>query len=399
MIDYRRQYNAFRYNYKLRKTSLQKEGVLGYLLNTAGYVLIIVLLITSLLVSVSSEFLIAAQTNVNYIRTFSEKQKARLIAKSGITLATYVLEADKKGIMTGMLSGNTERYVDSYQDIWAFNFPELSIENGYLTIRIIDENSKINASILANEFVDRTPYYSVTQRFFINMGFPQDYADAIIDWVDIDDSRSPYGAESSDYYLTLETPYRAKNGEMDSIDEMMLVRGITPEIYYGLGGGTSGQEDNLVEDNKGNRDISLSMFSDIEAGDLPEESKLELKIGKERSRKLSDYFRVYGKRSDYLSELNKININTAPYRVLSALTDHMTDDTVTEIIRRRREKPFSSTDEISDLIGDENIRKNIITVRSYFFRIESTGKVNKTTVTITAIYYRDSKRFYYWSEQ
>lgn len=386
-------------NYRQREKILLGRGVVAYMFNSAGYVLIIVLLMTSLLVSVSSEFLIVAQTNINYIRKFSEKQKASLLAKSGIKLATFILEADKRGLITDLLPRKPDRNIDCYDDLWALNFPELSLEGGNLKIIIIDENSKINVNILANEFVDKTPYYGVTQRFFLNLGLPQDLADTIIDWVDIDDSRFPYGAESSDYYLTLDNPYKAKNGEMDSIDELLLIKGITPEIFYGLGGGNYGQEENLVIDNKGSRDISESMFSDLRKDTLMESNDLEVKIGREKSRGLSLYFRTHGKRSDYLSDINKININTASFRVLSALTDHMTDDIVTEIIRRRREKPFTSIDEVNDLIKDESIRKNLLTVRSYFFRIESIGRMKNTRVKITGIYYRDGKKFYYWSEQ
>ena len=386
-------------NYRQRKRTLLSRGVVAYMFNDAGYVLIIVLLMTTLLVSVSSEFLIVAQTNINYIRTFSEKQKASLLAKSGIKLAAFILEADKKGLITDLLPRKPDRNIDCYDDLWALNFPELSLEGGNLKIIITDENSKINVNILANEFVDKTPYYGVTQRFFLNLGLPQDLADTIIDWVDIDDSRFPYGAESSDYYLTLDNPYKAKNGEMDSIDELLMIKGITPEIFYGLGGGNYGQEENLVIDNKGSRDLSLSMFSDIREEALKDSDDLEVKIGKEKRRGLSDYFRTHGKRSDYLSDINKININTASFRVLSALTDHMTDDIVTELIRRRREKPFTSINEVSDLIKDESIRKNLLTVRSYFFKIESIGRMKNTRVKITGIYYRDGKKFYYWSEQ
>ncbi len=387
-------------NYKRRKTILLERGIFAYLFNSSGSVLIIVLLVTSLLVSVSSEFFIVAQTNINYIRKFSEKQKASIMAKSGIKLATFILEADRKGIVTGLLPRRVDRNIDCYEDLWALKFPEIPMDGGNLKIIITDENSKINVNILANEFVDKTPYYGVTQRFFLNLGLPQDLADVIIDWVDIDDSRFPYGAESSDYYLTLDNPYRAKNGEMDSIDELLLIKDITPEIFYGLGGGNYGQEENLVKDNSGNRDLNISMFLDLQGDNLKNDiHELEVKIGKEKSRRLPDYFRIHGRRSDYLSDLNKININTASYRVLSALTDHTTDDIVTEIIRRRREKPFTSIDEVNDLITDESVRKNLLTVRSYFFKIESIGRIRNTRVKITGIYNRNEKKFYYWSEQ
>ena len=293
------------------------------------------------------------------------------------------------------------------KDILAIDFPIVPLEDGYLTIDIFDENSKINLSVLANEVVDKTPYYAITQRFFMNMGFPIDIADTIIDWVDIDDSRFPYGAESSDYYLTLANPYSAKNMEMDSIDELLLIKGITPELFYGMGGGTYGLEENLVDDNKGKRVLDLKLIEEISKGENLESLKdeisnfsdLAIDIGKEKSRRLSDYFRVNGERADYLSELNKININTASYRVLSALTDNMTDEVVTEIISKRITNPFTSVNDVKDLIDDENVINNIISVKSYLFKIVATGNVNRTTVKITGIYYRTGKKFLYWSEE
>ncbi len=394
-------------DYHRRKLFLMEHGVFAYVRNNRGYVLIIVLLIIALLVSVSSEFLITAQTNVHYIRKFSEKLKSHTIARAGVNIATAVLDADKKGVSSSVLQGmSTDSNVDSYNDIWAVDFPEIPMEEGTLRINIIDENSKINLSVLANEVVDRSPYYAVTQRFFLNMGLPMDIADVLIDWVDVDDARFPYGAESPDYYLTLSTPYSAKNGEMDSIQEMLMVKGITPEIYYGLGQAPS-LDTKLVDNNRGSRKPDMSELLKAVPGKsgAPKSSSgssdfkdLENPIGKERSRKLSDYFRVNGERNDYLNELNKININTASYRVLSALTDTMTDDIVTELIRRRQKQPFSSIDEVKDLITDETIRRNLLSVRSYIFRLEITGKVRDTQSTMIAVYNRENKKFYYLNE-
>ena len=130
-----------------------------------------------------------------------------------------------------------------------------------------------------------------------------------------------------------------------------------------------------------------------------EEDKFEFNIGKEKSRSLSDYLRVNGERRDYLSDLNKININTASYRVLSALTENMTDDIVTELIRRRLANPFKNINEIKDLIEDESIRKNLLSVKSYIFKITAIGTINNTSVKIVGIYYRERNKFLYWSEQ
>lgn len=392
-------------DYRRRERLLLERGLLGAFTGSSGYVLVIVLLVISLLVAISSEFIITAQTNVRYIGRFSESLRARTIARAGVNLAVALLEADKKGAAGGLLSGvSTNSNVDSYQDIWAIDLPPLPIEGGHLRISITDENSKINVNALANEVVDKSPYYTVAQRFFLNMALPMDLANTLIDWVDIDDSRFPYGAESSDYYLAQRRPYHAKNGAMDSIREMLMVKGFTPEIYYGLGGGNYGMESGLVQDNRGGRVLDPAAVAEPGAGRAlntrrTEPAETVAPIGRERSRRLDEYFRVTGERTDYLSEMNKININTASFRVLSALTDEMTDDRVSELIRRRRSKPFESIDEIADIVTDETVRRNLLTVRSFIFRLAATGRVNKTEVTIIALYNRQNKVFYYMSEQ
>ena len=59
--------------------------------------------------------------------------------------------------------------------------------------------------------------------------------DSIVDWVDADDQEGVNGAESG-FYLDREPSYPAKNSDFDSIEELLLVRGVTPELYYGTEG-------------------------------------------------------------------------------------------------------------------------------------------------------------------
>jgi general secretion pathway protein K len=59
--------------------------------------------------------------------------------------------------------------------------------------------------------------------------------DAILDWRDGDDLARVNGAES-EYYLGLRTPYHAKNGFFTSSEELLLVKGMTPALFYGAEG-------------------------------------------------------------------------------------------------------------------------------------------------------------------
>lgn len=64
-------------------------------------------------------------------------------------------------------------------------------------------------------------------------GMTEEIADAIMDWIDEDEETRPYGAESNDYYTTLATPYSAPNGPLQSVEELLLVRGVTPTLLFG----------------------------------------------------------------------------------------------------------------------------------------------------------------------
>lgn len=400
-------YNDFLQNYNKRKKKLYSEGLAGYIKYSSGYILIIVLVTVTLLVAVSTDFIIVAQTNIGYMQKFENRLKGSYKARSGFELAKYILQADRAGVSLQSITGRpTDRNADSYNDIWALDFPPIPIEDSDVKIKIRCENSKINLSILANEFVDRTPFYGITQRFFINMGLSMDYADIIIDWVDINEQPHPRGAESN-YYRSLNPAYNAKNAGMDSIAELLMVKDMTPEIYYGLGGGNHGQETNLVENNHGIPSLDIDDLGEI--NDDPESVidgartdtrfTSDIEIGREKSRKLSDYFRAYGYRDEFYHDFNKININTASFRVLSALTDYMTDAIVTELIQRRHERPFTSVNQVQDLIPDDNIRDNLLGVRSYIFKIDISVYIKGSEVKTTVYFNRDNNQILYWLEE
>src|SRR5207253_593704 len=59
--------------------------------------------------------------------------------------------------------------------------------------------------------------------------------DSILDWRDADHLKRAHGAES-EFYLKRRPPYRAKNGFFDSPEELLLVRGVTPALFYGHDG-------------------------------------------------------------------------------------------------------------------------------------------------------------------
>ena len=61
----------------------------------------------------------------------------------------------------------------------------------------------------------------------------EEIADAIMDWIDEDDEAREYGCEFNDYYKGLNPTYTPKNGPLDSVEELLLVRGVTPALLFG----------------------------------------------------------------------------------------------------------------------------------------------------------------------
>ncbi len=55
---------------------------------------------------------------------------------------------------------------------------------------------------------------------------------ALRDFIDFDDVLRPDGAEQA-HYDSLARPYTIRNGPLDTLDELLLVRGFTPSLLYG----------------------------------------------------------------------------------------------------------------------------------------------------------------------
>ncbi len=159
--------------------------------------------------------------------------------------------------------------------------------------------------------------------------------DSIMDWRDKNDLHRLNGAED-DYYKSLPEPYECKNGDFDSVEELLMVRGVTPEIFYG-----------------GLRDI-VTVFK---------RPTLRTRVGQG--------YKVVS------SDLNKININAAPKKVLLALPA-MTGDLAQEIINYRKESDFRVLTDVSSLLGGDvyNAIAPYITLEtSPYYSIMSVGKL------------------------
>ncbi|HLJ93245.1 MAG TPA: type II secretion system protein GspK, partial [Gemmataceae bacterium] len=95
----------------------------------------------------------------------------------------------------------------------------------------------------------------------------EDVANSILDWLDPDDDTRTNGAES-DYYGGLNPGYRAKNGPLDSLEELLLVKGVTPQLLFGNDRNRNGILDPDEDDGSGIVDQGWAAYLTIYSREL-----------------------------------------------------------------------------------------------------------------------------------
>jgi general secretion pathway protein K len=187
-----------------------------------GIAIVIVLwvvLVLSLLIS-GFAFTMHVETQVaSYAR---KELKAEMLARSGIEVARMQL-------ILGAQSPTNSGY-DALNQDWATNellYVDHELGDGMFNVKVTDEESKIP--------INRATDVQLKRLFVLLGADPSDgdvIVDSILDWIDTDDLTRLNGAES-DYYQSLSPPYRAKNAPLDRVEELLLIRGVTPELYRG----------------------------------------------------------------------------------------------------------------------------------------------------------------------
>ena len=95
-----------------------------------------------------------------------------------------------------------------------------------------DESSRLNLNALLVADA-RQPDAGIGREMLMGLpGMTESIADAILDWIDADDKVRLFGAEVN-YYSSLDTPYGPQNGPLESLDQLLMVRDVTPTLLYG----------------------------------------------------------------------------------------------------------------------------------------------------------------------
>lgn len=327
--------------------------------NNHGIALLITLSIITILISVSLE--LSRNARLAVITTAAARDRLTLlhISSSGINAAMAMLIKDKK-----------ESEIDSIQEGWADPekiievINDISFEDGKVEVSISDELSRIQANAMvrfpegrdsnnAQMFMwDRFLSFFISQDDLFEEIEPRTIINSVKDWLDSgdDDTITGLNGAESDYYQSLDPPYSCRNGQLTYLDELVLIRGITSDFFYG-------------------------------DGERPG---------------ISRYMTIYGITDSGTYE-GKININTAELPVLTALLPSGNEHLAQAIFDYRQEK--TDSEYIHDLSSSTwykrvpgcsgiNIEEGLITTSSDFFRILSIATLQEMEMTTTAIVQR-----------
>jgi general secretion pathway protein K len=164
----------------------------------------------------------------------------------------------------------------------------------------------------------------ILNNLLVNLGVAKEKADVIVDsildWIDTDDLKRLNGAEN-EYYQSLPNPYKAKNGRLDTLEELLLIKEMSPDILFG------------TKEQKG----------------------------------LINFVTIY-------STGVRVNINAAPKEILMAIPG-MTEDIVNRIIDLRESAEFKTIQDIQSIAGINypSLVRFVDVAESNVYTIESVG--------------------------
>lgn len=372
-----------------------------------GSAFIVVVVVLAGVVALLAGAAAARRTDFKLQMARMEAQRAQLAAESGIQFAMSRLETQDPNLVT--LADDWTEYADS-------GSISLQLDRGEVRIQIVDEASFINLN-------------SADQEQLEAIGLTPEQVDSILDWRSPELEPRPEGAKD-EFYNDLVEPYNARLLDFTSVDELLLVKGISgPQVYQYRGeltstGGasaaidaeqltlydllsTDSQSPNLTSQGQQKANINSAGVQQLVGRGVPFPTAQQIvqrrpqggytTMGRALQAPSVDV-RVAGILLDNYTigtgatSNGKVNVNTAPEAVLLSLPGIAPD--VAASILSRQESGFQTLAEFVTTPGItiENLRQwgDRVTVSSNTFRVRSLGRAGSTVVCIEGLVRLDS---------
>jgi DNA uptake protein ComE-like DNA-binding protein len=196
--------------------------------SVSGSILVGLLWCLALLSLIVIGVLHTSRMDLLVVKNYGDRIQAHYLALAGIEKAKALLYRDAKQRSRSGTNHGGELYDDPGQ----FRDVELgrgvfrvirrgrTDEGGGILYGVSDEESRLNVNTTSIEELGKLE------------GMTPDVAAAIIDWIDGDNAVTPGGAEA-EYYASLQPPYLPRNGPLQTIRELLMVRGVSRDLLFG----------------------------------------------------------------------------------------------------------------------------------------------------------------------
>jgi general secretion pathway protein K len=338
------------------------------LTDEGGVALVLTLVIVTLVAIIVLELNYLMRVDVHASSNFRDGVRAYYLAKSGVT------------VVKELFSRNIQEFEELKNTLLAGGSHTLPLGEGAVAVRVIDETGKINVNALvietsppqptagaqtpqggaqtpqgqrgtqqrgaqAREVQTVSPWIQITQDLFQRLGIDPTLVGAIIDWIDVDDIPTGSGGAESSYYRGLEKPYSARNGPMETIAELRLLKGFTDEVLLKLGARRVG--------------------GIVDPATNPYLTVLPLPQGGGW----------------------RVNLNTAPAAILNSLTREV-GQFADAIVQRRTQSRLEKITDLQQLgISGETLQdfERLGTLTSLYYAVEARGTAGDMMKQITAV--------------
>jgi len=204
--------------------------------HSRGIALIMVMIAIAVFSGLAAALVFSMKVETRLARSAEDEQQLLWLGRSGVELARWVLSqhppAEPYDSLNQIWAGGPGGPAETNSALMGIDLNNYPVGGGTVSLKMIDLERKANINT-AN-----TPEL---QQALTLMGVGADdlsvVVDSIQDWIDQDTAPRIAGAED-DYYQGLSPPYHCKNAPMDNLAELLLVKGVTPEMYWG-GGSTN----------------------------------------------------------------------------------------------------------------------------------------------------------------
>jgi general secretion pathway protein K len=234
-----------------------------------------------------------------------------------------------------LLDDALQNSVDHLGETWGREMPPIVAEGYHMSGRILEQNGLFNLNNLVLDGKVNDSQLAVFRRLLRNAKLSAGLANAVADWLDADDAASGESGAESEYYLRQSPPVRAANRPIVNLNELLHVRGMTPELLE----------------------------------------------------QLRPYVSV-------LPKSGPINVNTAPPQVIAALSDTMSLDEAHVLAAKRDHAHFRNAGDLRNAMDNKpGLDERLVSFASQYFLVVVQIRHDRIALESQALFERNGQNF------